>query len=237
MSANDDLFTLDSAAHGGCPPASCYASLFQCIVADPPWDYPEGFATQSRSPGKWSGKIKCKPLPYPSMTLDAIKALPVASFADEHCRLWMWTTNRYLPAAFEVMSAWGFDYRQTLVWHKSDGNMGGSVAPNSAEFLLVGVRGNPPLIKKMSSAVVKLPQSKKHSRKPREWRWLIEEANPGPRLEMFARQKAPGWQINPHFPALRADPLALSGASRRKQTPSRNNLAARISLFYRLGAA
>jgi arylsulfatase A-like enzyme len=26
---------------------------------------------------------------------------------------------------------------------------------------------------------------------------------------------------NPHFPALRADPLALSGASRRKQTPSR----------------
>jgi N6-adenosine-specific RNA methylase IME4 len=31
--------------------------------------------------------------------------------------------------------------------------------------------------------------------KPRDWRWLIEEANPGPRLEMFARQKAPGWQI------------------------------------------
>jgi hypothetical protein len=28
---------------------------------------------------------------------------------------------------------------------------------------------------------------------------------------------------NPHFPALRADPLALSGASRRKQTPSRKN--------------
>jgi autotransporter-associated beta strand protein len=30
-------------------------------------------------------------------------------------------------------------------------------------------------------------------------------------------------RINPHFPALRADPLALSGASRRKQTPSRQN--------------
>jgi hypothetical protein len=26
--------------------------------------------------------------------------------------------------------------------------------------------------------------------------------------------------INPHFPALRSDPLAFSGASRRKQTPS-----------------
>ena len=191
-----DLFTPTSETTPSSFHAASYcASLFQCIVADPPWDYPEGFATQSRSPGKWSGKIECKPLSYPSMTLAAIKALPVASFADEHCRLWMWTTNRYLPAAFEVMAAWGFDYRQTLVWHKSDGNMGGSVAPNSAEFLLVGVKGNPPLIKKMSSAVVKLPQSKKHSRKPREWRWLIEEANPGPRLEMFARQKAPGWQI------------------------------------------
>jgi len=39
---------------GGCSsPAIC--SAFRCIVADPPWDYPEGFATQSRSPGKWSG--------------------------------------------------------------------------------------------------------------------------------------------------------------------------------------
>jgi hypothetical protein len=30
----------------------------------------------------------------------------------------------------------------------------------------------------------------------------------------------------PHFPALRSDPMALSGASRRKQIPSRNAMVA-----------
>jgi N6-adenosine-specific RNA methylase IME4 len=179
---------------GGCSsPAIC--SAFRCIVADPPWEYPEGFATQSRSPGKWSGPIDTKPLPYPSMTLEAIRALPVREMAAPDCRLWLWTTNRYLPAAFGVMEAWGFEYRQTLVWHKSDGNMGGSVAPNSAEFLLVGVRGNPPCVKRLPAAVVKLPQSKKHSKKPGEWQWLIEQTDEGPRLEMFARRKRHGWHV------------------------------------------
>lgn len=182
-------------ASSGRPPAfgAAHGSAFRCVVADPPWEYPEGFATQSRSPGKWEGEIKCKPLPYPSMTVEEIAALPVREMAAADCRLWLWTTNRYLPAAFGVMESWGFEYRQTLVWHKSDGNMGGSVAPNSAEFLLVGVRGNPPCKKRLPAAVVKLPQSKRHSKKPVEWQWLIEQTDDGPRLEMFARRKRPGW--------------------------------------------
>jgi hypothetical protein len=43
------------------------------------------------------------------------------------------------------------------------------------------------------------------------------------RIEVKASIRgAAGDYNNPHFPALRADPLALSGASRRKQTPSRH---------------
>lgn len=170
-------------------------SLFRCIVADPPWEYPEGFPTQSRTPGKWSGPIETNPLPYPSMTVEQIMALPVARMAAQHCRLWLWTTNRYLLDAFRVMEAWGFEYRQTLVWHKADGNMGGSVAPNSAEFLLVGARGNPTIMKKLKSSVVKLPQSKRHSKKPTEWQYLIESVDTEPRLELFARRTRPGWHI------------------------------------------
>ena len=37
------------------------------------------------------------------------------------------------------------------------------------------------------------------------------------------------WRANPHFPALRPDPLALSGASRRKQTPSSSILIGNAS--------
>jgi hypothetical protein len=76
-------------------PSTC--SLFRCIVADPPWEYPEGFTKQARTDGAWKDKEERYYLPYPSMTLDEIKALPVAEMADDDCRLWLWTTNRYLP--------------------------------------------------------------------------------------------------------------------------------------------
>ena len=92
--------------------AASDCSAFRCIVADPPWDYPEGFATQSRDARrtaegikcKWVAEIKAKPLPYPSMTLEEIRALPVREMAAPDCRLWLWTTNRYLPAAFGVIT-------------------------------------------------------------------------------------------------------------------------------------
>ena len=172
-------------------PAPC--SAFRCIVADPPWEYPEGFPSQTTVNGEWQ-PVEIKPLPYPSMTVEEICALPVTKLADKDCRLWLWTTNRYLPAAFRVMESWGFEYRQTLVWHKLDGNTGGSVAPNSAEFLLVGVRGKPGCKKRMKSSVLGLAHQR-HSQKPKEWQYLIEQVDDGPRLEMFARRKRPGWHV------------------------------------------
>ncbi len=185
MSAAQDILSLETPDRrsSGLGPAPC--SAFRSIVADPPWEYPEGFNSQ---PHDHDGPITHdKPLPYPSMTVEAICALPVGNLAAKHCRLWLWTTSRYLPAAFGVMEAWGFRYRQTLVWHKSDGNMGGGVAPNSAEFLLVGVKGNPPIKKKLH---------REHSRKPKEWHWLVEQVDDvEPRLELFARRKRHGWHV------------------------------------------
>jgi N6-adenosine-specific RNA methylase IME4 len=129
------------------------------------------------------------------MSVAEICALPVKQLADKDCRLWLWTTNRYLPAAFDVMKAWGFEYRQTLVWHKLDSNLGGSVAPNSCEFLLVGVRGQPPCNKRLKSSCVGLAHGKRHSEKPKEWHYLIEQVCGEPRLEMFARRKRHGWHV------------------------------------------
>lgn len=163
------------------------------IVADPPWRYDEGFPTQSRTPGKWQGEVKTNPLPYSGMGLDEIRALPVGQLAGTHCRLFLWTTNRYLPAAFDVMAGWGFSYKQTLVWHKADGNMGGSVAPCSAEFLLVGVIGSPPVRAKADAAVIRHPQAKTHSQKPAAFMDLVEQVSPGPYAELFCRRPRFGW--------------------------------------------
>jgi N6-adenosine-specific RNA methylase IME4 len=94
------------------------------------------------------------------------------------------------------MTAWGFIYRQILIWHKLDGNLGGSVAPNSAEFLLVGVRGNPSIKHRLKTSVIQLAHSARHSQKPREFHFLIEQADgDGPRLEIFARRKLTGWDV------------------------------------------
>lgn len=161
------------------------------IVADPPWHYaamPKGGA----KPGTMS---KGQPLPYPSMTVDAICALPVADLAAPDCVLWLWTTNKYLPDAFTVVDAWGFTYKQTIVWAKNNPMPVGSVAPSAAEFLMVAKRGKPSTEWVWPSSVIVTPRppNRRHSTKPEVFLDLIEKCSPGPRLEMFARRNRIGW--------------------------------------------
>lgn len=169
------------------------ASRYQTIVADPPWEYHDGFTTQSRSAGKWKGDDRRYYLNYETMSVDAIAALPVRDLADDDCRLFLWTTNRHLPSAFSIVRDWGFWYRQALVWHKLDGNMGGSVAPCSAEFLIVATLGHPAVLSKWDTAVIRHATAKQHSRKPDVFLDLAEAVSPAPRLELFARRQRLGW--------------------------------------------
>lgn len=178
-------------ALAGFSPAIGSAS-FGCVYADPPWEYPEGFPTQTTVNGEWQ-PVEIKPLPYPSMTVPEICALPVNRLAAKDCRLFLWTTNRYLRAAFDVLDAWGFEYRQTLTWHKLDGNTGGSIAPNSTEFLMVAVKGKPACKQRLKTSVVGMAHQR-HSQKPKEFYYLIERTTEGPYVELFARRKRPGWQ-------------------------------------------
>lgn len=161
---------------------------YRTIVADPPWPYPEGFAL-----GPGHGVLEVRPLPYSSMPLEDIEALPVADLADRDCRLFLWTTNRYLRQAFSVLDAWGFRYKQALVWHKLDANLPGSVAPNSAEFVLVAVKGTPQRGFTMPSAVIPTTRRGGHSAKPHCIGDFIEAVSPGPYIELFARMPRLGW--------------------------------------------
>jgi N6-adenosine-specific RNA methylase IME4 len=74
---------------------------FRCIVADPPWA--QGLT------GGWKRRPnRAKALPYPTMTVDQIKALPVGDMAEPDAHLWLWTTNAFLEDGFTVLRAWGF---------------------------------------------------------------------------------------------------------------------------------
>ena len=170
---------------------------YRTIVADPPWHY-DGFASgiNSKSQGvklRWD-----VPVPYPTMTVADISALPVADLADTNARLFLWTTNRYLPDSFDVMAAWGFQFRQMIVWHKSNHPTPfvTSIAVQATEYLMYAVKGNPVRIKEpFPSTCIKTwrPRKNSHSRKPEMFIDLIEATSDGPYLELFARRQRLGW--------------------------------------------
>lgn len=168
---------------------------YRTIVADPPWHY-DRKAWASITHGGTGPRIE-KEMPYDTMTTEAICAIPVASLAERDCRLFLWTTSRHLPESFRVLVAWSFEYAQMLVWHKT-GNpspfSGGGVAPQHAEFLLVGKRGTPSIGERLKSSVIGAPKPiYGHSQKPDVFLDLVEQCSPGPYAELFGRRARFGW--------------------------------------------
>jgi len=157
---------------------------YHTIYADPPWE--------QKKAGKWNKHAIARELPYPTMTVDEIIRLPICELADEGCHLWLWTTNQYLPAGFEVMKAWGFKYLSPITWVKPSGF--GNYFVSVTQTLLFGYKGKClfPLAR-YKPTVVHTGLPKRHSQKPTEFYDLIESISPGARLELFARDKRAGW--------------------------------------------
>ncbi len=152
----------------------CTDHLFKTIYADPPWDIAQKGARGAMQH-------------YDLMTLDRIKAMPVADLADENSTLLLWTTSAALPAALEVMKAWGFTYKSNAVWDKYYMGLG-TYFRNSHEILLHGTRGKAPFKFHGQRSTLQFPRQG-HSSKPEEAIVLIERVLDGPYLELFARQR------------------------------------------------
>jgi N6-adenosine-specific RNA methylase IME4 len=170
---------------------------FRVIYADPPW----AFEVYS---GK--GKQRSAESHYDTLSLEAIKALPVAALAADDCALCLWCVMPELPGALEVIRCWGFDYKTAaFVWVKTtkgaevvqlDGaglhwGMGYWTRAN-AEICLLATRGAPERIAKDVHQIIYAPVGE-HSAKPDDVRRRIERLLPGPYLELFARRPVDGW--------------------------------------------
>jgi N6-adenosine-specific RNA methylase IME4 len=156
---------------------------FRVIVIDAPWQY------DLRSDDiTHRGSI-----PYPSMTLDEIKALDVAGRAHEDCILWLWTTNSHIPHAFEIVEGWGFTYKTMLTWVKP-GIGCGHWLRGQTEHCLMCVRGKPTITLTNHTTFLEGPM-RKHSQKPEEFYRMVETLCPGSKLEMFSRQQREGWAV------------------------------------------
>jgi N6-adenosine-specific RNA methylase IME4 len=160
-------------------------SVYGVIYADPPWR----FDTYSEN-----GMNRSAENHYPTMDLDAIKALPVPAAND--CALYLWATVPMLPQALEVMAAWGFTYKSHIAWVK-DRSGTGYWARNMHELLLIGTRGDVPAPAPgtQPSSVIEAPVGA-HSAKPAVFAELIEATFPtSPKVELFARSARTGWAV------------------------------------------
>ncbi len=180
---------------------------YRTIVADPPW--PIAGLPVSRVPAGEVNDGRTVPVPYPTMSLDEIRAVPVKTLAQNDVAgnrpdktvprdgsvLYLWTTNEFLPEAFGVVAAWGFKYSQTLVWCKHPiGSMIGGTYRMSTEFCLFCRRGSPPAGRhRENQNWFVWPRSMTHSRKPDAFMDMVEQVSRGPYLELFARRQRLGW--------------------------------------------
>lgn len=167
---------------------------FATILADPPWRF-------SNRTGKVAPEHRRLDR-YSTMSLDAIKALPVQEVAAKNAHLYLWVPNALLPEGLDVMQAWGFRYVSNIIWAKRridggpDGRGVGFYFRNVTEVLLFGVRGSMRTLQPGRSQVNMIETRKReHSRKPDEQYDLINRCSPGPYLEMFARHPQPNWTV------------------------------------------
>lgn len=136
------------------------------------------------------------------MSIEEIKALPVGELADNNCALFMWLTFPCLYEAFDVLKAWGFQYKTVaFVWvkqnRKSNGlfwGMGYWTRAN-AELCILATRGHPKRISPRVHQII-ISHVEQHSKKPDEARdRIIALMGDLPRIELFARQATKGWDV------------------------------------------
>lgn len=166
---------------------------FATVLADPPWRF-------LNRTGKIAPEHR-RLNRYDTMSVREIGELPVAEALAPTAHLYLWVPNALLPDGLQVMSAWGFQYKANIVWHKlrkdggSDGRGVGFYFRNVTEILLFGTRGKNARTLKLGRTQVNYMGTRKreHSRKPDEQYRIIEGCSPGPYLEMFARGTRENW--------------------------------------------
>lgn len=165
---------------------------YDIIYADPPWRY----YTYSEK-----GKGRSAESHYPTMAKTEIQKVPVKSISAKNSVLLLWVTAPCLIEGLELIKAWGFTYKTVaFTWVKQNKKsnslfMGmGYYTRANAEYCLLATRGK--VLKRQSRSVssVVLSHIERHSQKPKEVRdRIVELFGDRPRIELFARDQADGW--------------------------------------------
>lgn len=155
---------------------------YRTLLIDPPWLHrgggPKGAA------------------PYPCITVERLLSLaPVIKLiAPPPAHLYLWTTNAFLEPAIYLARVWGFELDNVIVWDKQSLRLGHWFRGCHELLLFCRTHGVIPRRVRNARNIIR-ETSTRHSAKPAAAYALIERVSPGPRLELFARQKRKGWDV------------------------------------------
>jgi N6-adenosine-specific RNA methylase IME4 len=177
---------------------------YGAIAIDPPSRFKSYTALQLQN---WNSR-RDNERHYEVMTRDALATLPVAELASpEGCHLFLWTSGPFLPQALGLIEAWGFKFSsRAFTWLKvkrlwspgdplteQDLHVGlGLTVRHQTEMVLLARRGNCRRQAKDVRELIIAPR-REHSRKPDEFFARVERYCEGPYVELFARERRPGW--------------------------------------------
>jgi len=157
---------------------------YSIFYADPPWKYRdeliEGYGAATHH--------------YPPMSIQELCEYPVKGIVADNAALFLWVTSPILEECFEVIKAWGFEYKTSFVWDKIKHNYGHYNSVRH-EFLLICTKGSYlPESNELIDSVISIERTDEHSEKPEFFRELIEKMYPNSKkIELFGRKKYRGW--------------------------------------------
>jgi ParB/RepB/Spo0J family partition protein len=164
------------------PPPLPMNGPYRVMSIDPPWPY----EVRQEDPTHRATH------PYPTMSIEQICAVDVASIAHEDCIIFLWTTNHHMRHAYTVLDAWGFTDKTILTWVKDRFGTGDWLR-GQTEHAIMAVRGKPTVQLTNESTVLYGPL-RANSQKPEEFYAFVEKLCPAPLYaELFSRSPRPNW--------------------------------------------
>ena len=168
---------------------------YEVVYLDPPWSYDSGLGFMGAAANH-----------YQTASDEDLLAFPLKTLLADRAVVFMWATCPRLDFAIDCLRSWGLHYRGVAsVWVKTnkDGTPMGAagVRPTlvkpTTELLLAATTNRKgrvfPLLTEAMRQVVLAPRGR-HSEKPAVFRdRIVELVGDRPRIELFARMTAPGW--------------------------------------------
>ena len=166
---------------------------YKAVVIDPPWPITDDLAKRRLV---WHGdNDSLHTMPYKTMSLEQISNIEIPSILAAAAIVFVWTTQKFLPACFDLLKAWELTYRYTMIWHKPTGPTFFHYPVGNAEFVVVGSKGKMKLLSQKQFMVCFNAPQRGHSVKPAEFYNTIARVTEPPRLDIFSRRLIPGFDV------------------------------------------